>query len=79
MTYYGKIMCTIDSQHPDFSYIKDWHKDKIFHFEDTYTFNDKYPEDYMIDYIKKDLSLVAGGGYNAKHIHNVTFDIRLMR
>ena len=37
-------------------------------------------EDYdmIINYIKKDLKLVAGGGHNTDHIHNVKFEIRRM-
>lgn len=45
-------------------------------FTDTYTFNDDmYGNDreFMTEYIKRDLSLVAGGGYNSKNIKNVTF------
>ena len=32
-------------------------------------------QDMIIRYIKKDLKLVAGGGYDYKHIHNVKFKI----
>ena len=44
-------------------------------FDDTYTFDDSYTEEECINYIKRDLKLVAGGGYNSDHIHNVTFEI----
>lgn len=75
MKYHGKITYTIDNKHPDIKCVKDWHKDKVLTFEDTYTFSDDYTEDYIYAYIKRDLRLVAGGGYNTEHIHNATFDI----
>ena len=57
MKLYGEIQCTIDKNHPDIKYVKDWTK------EDA------------IAHIKSDLRLVAGGGYNSEHIHNVKFKI----
>lgn len=76
MRYYGKIKCTIDKDHPDIKYIHDWTENKEFEFDDTYTFEDYYTEEECIRYIKRDLRLVAGGGYNSEHIHNVSFEIR---
>ena len=35
-------------------------------------------EEDCVNYIKRDLKLVAGGGYNSDHIHNVTFEIERM-
>lgn len=76
MKYYGEINYTIDHGHPDIEYVKDWHKDKVFTFSDIYMFNNDYDEETdIIPYIKRDLKLVAGGGYNWEHIHNVKFDI----
>lgn len=74
--YQGKISYTIDKEHPDIKYVKDWTENKVFTFEDTYTFNDNYLEEEIVDYIKHDLKLVSGGGYNTEHIHNVTFEIK---
>ena len=48
---------------------------KNFYISDTYTFNSDYTEEEAIIYIKHDLKLVAGGGYNTDHIHNVKFEI----
>lgn len=76
MKYYGKINCTIDKNHPDVQYIEDWTENKVLSFNDTYTFADCYTEEDCINYIKRDLRLVAGGGYNSDHIHNVEFDIK---
>lgn len=62
--------------HPDRKYISDFSTSKIFTFEDVYIF------DYGIDsisnlkaYIKHDLMLVAGGGYNTKNVCNAAFEI----
>ena len=75
MRLYGEIQCTIDKNHPDIKYIKDWTKDKIFTFHDKYTFDYGWTKEDAITYIKSDLRLVAGGGYNSKHIHNIKFKI----
>ena len=83
MKYYAKINFTIDKDHPDIQCVKecvkDWTENKMFDFDDTYTFDEGYDgftEDDYINYIKRDLKLVAGGGYNWDHIHNVTFEIK---
>lgn len=81
MKYYGKITYEIDENHPDVNYVDGgWHKGKVFIYEDTYKFDERLysPEDHemFVNYIKKDLKLVAGGGYNTDHIHNVKFEIR---
>ena len=75
MKYYGKINYTIDKNHPDIQYVEGWAKDKMLNFDDTYTFDDGYTERDCINYIKRDLRLIAGGGYNSDHIHNVKFEI----
>ena len=75
MKYYGKINYTIDKNHPDVKYVEDWTENKVLSFDDTYTFDDNYTEEDCINYIKRDLKLVADGGYNSEHIHNVTFEI----
>lgn len=55
MKYYGKINYTIDKEHPDIKYMKDWTKDKVLSFDDTYTFYYGYTEEDCINYIKQDL------------------------
>lgn len=75
MKYRGKISFTIDRVHPDFKYVEDWTAGKIYTFEDVYTFDNDHTEESIVAYIKRDLSLVAGGGYNAEHIHNAIFEI----
>ena len=76
MKYYAKINFTIDKDHPDIQCVKDWTEHKMFNFDDIYTFDNAFTEDYCVDCIKENLKLVAGGGYNWDHIHNVTFEIK---
>lgn len=73
MKYDGKISFTIDKNHPDYV---DSYDGLTFTFEDTYKLNDDYTEEDAVAFIKRDLKLVAGGGYNTEHIHNVTFEIK---
>lgn len=75
--YHGKISYTMDKEHPCVKCVEEYMEDKVFAFEDVYHIDKDYfwCEDEIIDYIKHDLALVAGGGYNTKHIHNVTFEI----
>lgn len=75
MKIHGKIIYTIDAEHPDIKYMPDWSESKILTFEDTYTFDNCYTFDDVEGCVKNDLSLVAGGGYNSEHIHNVKFEI----
>lgn len=74
-SYHGKILYTIDKEHPDIKYVENWTKDKVFAFEDTYSSGDEFSDESNIEYIKRDLMLVAGGGYNTDHIGIVSFEI----
>ena len=81
MKYYGKITYEIDENHPDVNNVAGgWHKGKVFEYEDTYEFDGRLysPEDHdiFVNFIKRDLKLVASGGYSSGHIHNVKFEIR---
>ena len=83
MKYYGKITYEIDENHPDVNYVDGgWYKGKVFKYEDIYEFDERLysPEDHemFVNHIKKDLKLIAGGGYSTDHIHNVKFEIRRM-
>lgn len=74
--YYAEITYTIDKNHPDIGCIADWAKDKVFKYDDEYYFNPEiYTKSDAKEYIKRDLSTIAGGGYNSKHIHNKKFRI----
>ena len=76
--YYARITYTINKNHPDIQYLANWTEGAIYAFSDVYEFdtNYGYTKDYIMDYIKQDLRLVAGGGYNSKYIENVTFNIK---
>lgn len=64
--------------HPDIPYYPKWQEGKIESFNDTYTFDRNYfeTENDMILYIKHDLALVAGGGYNTNYINIIDYDIQ---
>ena len=68
------IYYMVDKNHPDIQYIKN--PSEIQSFTDTYTFDTGYFEsrEDMENYCKRDLKLVAGGGYNTDHIHKVRFE-----
>lgn len=77
--YKATIFYTIDAVHPDIKYLnEEYNENKVFNYSDIYSFLADYTIDYCISIIKSDLRLVAGGGYNSEHIHNVTFNIEKM-
>lgn len=75
MKIWAKISYKVDADHPDLGDLpeKYW-KDKVFTYEDTYTFDSYWEYDDAVEYIKNDLALIAGGGYNAKHIYDVEYE-----
>lgn len=75
--YKAKISYRIKKTHPDIGCVKGWTPEKVFEFEDVYTFQEGwYEPDYEKDYIKHDLRLVAGGGYTTDGIKDVKFEIQ---
>lgn len=70
------IFFKVDKGHPDYAGIKEPGKEQS--FTDTYIFNTdilgNVPISEMKTFCKQDLKLIAGGGYNSKHIHNVRFN-----
>lgn len=78
----GTIYYTVDKFHPDYQYILN--PEKVQEFSDTYMFDVNNPRsmqygatmEEMISYMKHDLMLVAGGGYTAAHIHNISFEFK---
>ena len=77
MKFNAKITYKVDGNHPD---IKDtqekYWSEKVFNYEDTYSFDvSLWTHEEAVEYIKHDLQLVAGGGYNANHIYDVNFEI----
>lgn len=76
LKYHGKIQFKIGLDHPDFMYVGEWEEDKVFYFEDTYSFEDDCTEESIHNYMKRDMALVAGGGYNTDNIDIVGFEIK---
>ena len=74
-TFNAEIKFKVIGSHPDIKYISN--PDEIQTFSDTYSINTDYfhSTDEILDHIKNDLKLVAGGGYNTDHIHPVYFNI----
>lgn len=75
-TIRATINYTVDSAHPDIKGIRNPEEPQS--FTDLYTVDTDYfwSTDDIYSYIRDDLRLVAGGGYNSDHIHNVTFDFK---
>jgi hypothetical protein len=65
------IKYSTKNNHPDVKNAKD------LVFTDIYTIDQRcfYGPDDISDYIKEDLSLVAGGGYNTNTIDNINFEL----
>ena len=76
--YNATIKYRMLSTHPDIECVSEWSRDKEFEYRDVYTMDMDYfdSKEEAIDYIKYDLRLVAGGGYNSDHIWNEKFEIR---
>ena len=69
----GVIKYKVKKNHPDLQYIKDEDRDKELEFDDVYMIDPDnfYGWDHIESYIKNDLKLVAGGGYDTDTIKNV--------
>jgi hypothetical protein len=74
MKYEGTIVYMIAPGHPDRKYVKDI--SKAFSYTDTFTFDKEFPREVVEDYIRRELALVAGGGYHTEHIYNVSVTIK---
>ena len=74
-TFKSEIKFKVIGSHPDIKYIPN--PDEIQTFSDTYSINTDYfyNTTEILDHIKNDLKLVAGGGYNTDHIYPVYFNI----
>ena len=77
MDFRAKITYTIDKNHPDYNLYPIDERDGIFEYSDIYKIDKGHFNGYeeMIEYIIDDLLLIAGGGYNYDHVHNVKFEI----
>ena len=74
MKYEGTIVYMIGPGHPDRKHVKD--TSKSFTYSDIFTFDREFPVEVIEDYIKRELALVAGGGYDTDHIYNVNVTIK---
>lgn len=74
----AKITYTIDKNHPDYDCCPVNKRDGTLEYSDIYKIDKGYFNGYedMIEYIIDDLLLIAGGGYNSDHVHNVKFEIK---
>lgn len=78
------IYYTMDKYHPDYYTLPIESRGKVQEFSDTYMFDVNNPRsmqygatmENMISYMKSDLRLVADGGYDSKHIHNINFEFK---
>lgn len=75
MKYKGTISYRITEDHPDRKYFKG-DISKRLTFSDIYTIKEDISRESIIAYIKADLALVAGGGYDTDHIRDVRFTIK---
>lgn len=75
----GTIYYKVRPTHPDITPgdVTDGVLDKVLEFTDVYAIDpDKFWGDDHIDrYIKHDLALVAGGGYDTDHIYNIKYKL----
>ena len=73
--YVATLRYSIDKGHPDCS--KNIDEGDWFIAEDIYRIDPKcfYGNADIESYIKNDLMMVAGGGYNSGHIHDKKFHI----
>lgn len=73
----AKITYTIDKDHPDYNLYPANKRDGALEYSSAYIMDENYYNGYeeMTKYIIYDLLMIAGGGYNWKHVHHVKFEI----
>lgn len=71
----GVIYYKVKRNHPDLEYIPEDERDKKQEFCDIYTIDTDafWCRDAIDSYIKRDLALVAGGGYSTDTIKEVKY------
>lgn len=76
--YKGTITYKMKPSHPDIEYLKGDINEPL-EFADVYTINKEDFDNNVEEihyFIKRDLTLVAGGGYDSEHIYDVSFNIQ---
>lgn len=74
--YNATIYWKVTEEHPDRKYVIDINEELS--FSDTYMIDEErfmYDREAIIEFIKYDMSIVAGGGYDNKHIYDVRYEI----
>lgn len=75
----AKLTYTIKPTHPDFQYLTEgWTPEKRFTDEDVWHINPDcfHGEEDIEDFIKENMLLTAGGGYDWNGIDNVEFEMK---
>lgn len=72
----GVITFKALSSHPDTT-----NTSKVFEYSDTYNINtyNFFSTEHYMDYIKKDLILIASGGYEYNHINIINIELIELR
>lgn len=79
LTIKAKLTYTIKPTHPDFQYLTEsWTPEKKFTDEDVWHINPDcfYGEEDIEGYIKENMLLTAGGGYDWNGIDNIEFEMK---
>ena len=74
--YDAKIWFQIDRNHKDYALVPKGMRNSVLTYEDRYTFSDSLPDSKIRQKIRKDLLLVAGGGYNWDHVVDPVISIQ---
>ena len=72
----AKIWFQIDKNHKDYYCVPDNMRNEVLTYEDRYTFTDALSDRIIRQKIRKDLLLVAGGGYDWKHVVDPVISIQ---
>ena len=81
MKVQAKIYYKILPTHPDKDcVVGGWDPEREMSYDDTYHIDPNYFEgmDDIKTYIKHDLALIAGGGYETKHIKDVRYEMEVV-
>lgn len=78
ISYKGRIAYKMKPTHPDYNHVVGGYKPgTVITYSDEYHINPEFfsGNESIIRHIKNDLMIVAGGGYNSRHIYDVEFTI----
>lgn len=72
----AKIWFQIDKGHKDYALVPEKMRNSVLTYEDRYTFTDALSDSKIRQKIRKDLLLVAGGGYDWEHVVDPVISIQ---